>query len=105
VKTIGGEIECSVAVLKDVKATRLNEVGAMEITEIPTACGFVSLAAVNDWFTRQVQSGRLPITLEADFFIKSVEEALARHGEPDIFNTGQGSQFTSIAFTQVLKDA
>ena len=83
-KTIGGETECSVAVLKDVKATRLNEVGAMEITEIPTACGFVSLAAVNDWFTRQVPSGRLPITLEADFFIKSVEEALARHGEPDI---------------------
>ena len=77
----------------------------MEITEIPTACGFVSLAAVNDWFTRQVPSGRLPITLEADFFIKSVEEALARHGEPDIFNTGQGSQFTSIAFTPVLKDA
>ena len=77
----------------------------MEITEIPTACGFVSLAAVNDWFTRQVPSGRLPITLEADFFIKSVEEALAQHGEPDIFNTGQGSQFTSIAFTQVLKGA
>ena len=77
----------------------------MEITDIPKARGFVSLAAVIDWFTRQVQSGRLSITLEADFFIKSVEEALVRHGEPGIFNTGQGSQFTSIAFTQVLKDA
>jgi hypothetical protein len=81
VKTIGGEIECSVAVLKDVKATRLNEIGAMEITDIPTARGFVSLAAVIDWFTRQVQSGRLSITLEAIFSLNPLKKRL-----PDMAN-------------------
>ena len=69
------------------------------------ARGFVYLACVVDWFTRRVLSWRLSITLEADFCIEAVEEALARYGKPDIFNTDQGSQFTSIAFTQVLKDA
>jgi putative transposase len=69
------------------------------------ARGFVYLAAVVDWFSRRVLSWRLSITLEADFCIEAVEEALARHGKPDIFNTDQGSQFTSQAFTQVLKDA
>ena len=77
----------------------------MGITYIPMARGFVYLAAVVDWFTRRVLSWRLSITLEVDFCIAAVEEALARHGPPDIFNTDQGSQFTSIAFTQVLKDA
>ena len=77
----------------------------MDITYIPMARGFVYLAAVVDWFSRRVLSWRLSITLEADFCIEAVEEALARHGKPDIFNTDQGSQFTSQAFTQVLKDA
>ena len=77
----------------------------MDITYIPMARGFVYLAAVVDWFSRRVLSWRLSITLEADFCIEAVEEALARHGKPDIFNTDQGSQFTSLAFTQVLKDA
>lgn len=58
-----------------------------------------------DWFSRRVLSWRLSITMEADFCIEAVEEALARYGKPDIFNTDQGSQFTSIDFTAVLKKA
>ncbi len=91
--------------LRKLSVTRPNQVWAMDITYIPMARGFVYLAAVIDWFTRRVLSWRLSITLETDFCIEAVEEALARHGKPDIFNTDQGSQFTSIAFTQVLKDA
>lgn len=67
------------------------------------ARGFVYLVCVIDWFTRRVLSWRLSITLELGFCIEAVEEALARHGKPDIFNTDQGSQFTSIVFTQVLR--
>ena len=77
----------------------------MHITYIPMARGFVYLACVVDWFTRRVLSWRLSITLGVNFCIEAVEKALARHGKPDIFNTDQGSQFTSIAFIQVLKDA
>ena len=77
----------------------------MDITYIPMARGFVYLAAVVDWFSRRVLAWRLSITLAADFCIEAVEEALARHGRPDIFNTDQGSQFTSIDFIKVLKDA
>lgn len=91
--------------LRKLAVNRPNQVWAMDITYIPMARGFVYLAAVIDWFTRRVLSWRLSITLETDFCIEAVEEALARHGKPDIFNTDQGSQFTSIAFTQVLKDA
>jgi len=69
------------------------------------ARGFVYLCAVVDWFSRRVLSWRLSITLETAFCIEAVEEALARHGKPDIFNTDQGSQFTSIDFTAVLKKA
>jgi len=69
------------------------------------ARGFVYLCAVIDWFSRRVLSWRLSITLETAFCIEAVEEALARHGKPDIFNTDQGSQFTSIDFTAVLKKA
>jgi putative transposase len=66
------------------------------------ARGFIYLAAVLDWFTRRVLSWRVSITLEADFCIEAVEEALARHGTPEIFNTDQGSQFTSSDFIKVL---
>ncbi len=69
------------------------------------ARGFVYLCAVVDWFSRRVLSWRLSITLETAFCIEAVEEALARNGKPDIFNTDQGSQFTSIDFTAVLKKA
>ena len=71
----------------------------MDITYIPMKRGFAYLAAVIDWFSRRILSWRLSITLEVDFYIKVLEEALARHGKPDLFNTDQGSQFTSIAFT------
>ena len=91
--------------LRNLPVTRPNQVWAMDITYIPMARGFVYLAAVVDWFSRRVLSWRLSITLEADFCIEAVEEALARHGKPDIFNTDQGSQFTSIDFIKVLKDA
>ena len=67
----------------------------MDITYIPMARGFVYLAAVIDWFSRRVLAWRLSITMEAEFCVEAVEEALARHGKPEIFNTDQGSQFTS----------
>lgn len=76
----------------------------MDITYIPMARGFIYLAAVVDWFTRRVLAWRVSITLEADFCIEAVQEALARHGAPEIFNTDQGSQFTSIEFIKVLAD-
>ncbi|RDW14778.1 IS3 family transposase [Paracoccus thiocyanatus] len=82
--------------------TRPNQVWAMDITYIPMARGFIYLAAVLDWFTRRVLAWRVSITLEADFCIEAVEEALARHGTPEILNTDQGSQFTSIDFIKVL---
>jgi putative transposase len=76
----------------------------MDITYIPMAWGFVYLAAVVDWFTRRVLSWRLSITLEVDFCIEAVKEALNQYGRPDIFNTDQGSQFTSTDFIKMLKD-
>jgi len=89
--------------LRKLAVTRPNQVWAMDITYVPMARGFVYLCAVVDWFSRRVLSWRLSITMEADFCIEAVEEALARYGKPDIFNTDQGSQFTSIDFTAVLK--
>ncbi len=83
--------------LRKLSVARPNQVWAMDITYIPMARGFVYLAAVVDWFSRRVLSWRLSITLEADFCIEAVEEALARHGKPGIFNTDQESQFTSLA--------
>jgi putative transposase len=74
----------------------------MDITYIPMARGHVYLAVVLDWFSRRVLSWRVSITMEAAFCIETLEDALARHGRPDIFNTDQGSQFTGAAFTGVL---
>jgi putative transposase len=91
--------------LRKLPVTRPNQAWAMDITYIPMARGFVYLAAVVDWFTRRVLSWRLSITLEVDFCIEAVKEALARYGKPDIFNTDQGSQFTSIDFIKILRDA
>ena len=76
----------------------------MGAAPIPMARGFVYLAAVVDWFSRRVLSWRLSITLETEFCIDAVREALARHGKPGIFNTDQGSQFTSVAFTGLLTE-
>jgi putative transposase len=90
--------------LRGLAVERPNQVWAMDITYIPMARGFVYLAAVVDWFSRRVLAWRLSITLEVDFCVEAVEEALARHGRPEIFNTDQGSQFTSAAFTGLLLD-
>ncbi len=88
--------------LRGVEVTRPNQVWAMDITYIPLARGFVYLAVVLDWFSRRVLSWRLSITMEAAFCVEALEEALARHGRPEIFNTDQGSQFTGAAFAGVL---
>ncbi|WP_262266506.1 MULTISPECIES: IS3 family transposase [unclassified Microvirga] len=88
--------------LRKLSVTGANQVWAMDITYIPMARGFVYLAAMVDWFSRRVLAWRLSITLEAAFCIEAVEEALARYGRPEIFNTDQGRQFTSMAFTDVL---
>jgi putative transposase len=88
--------------LRKLAITRANQAWAMDITYVPMARGFVYLAAVVDWFSRRVLSWRLSITMEAGFCIEALEEALAKYGKPEIFNTDQGSQFTSLAFTGVL---
>jgi putative transposase len=91
--------------LRNVPVIRPNQVWAMDLTYIPMARGFVYLAAVVDWFSRRVLAWRLSITMEAEFCIEALEEALARHGRPEIFNSDQGSQFTSTSFTDVLLKA
>ena len=88
--------------LRKLPVTRSNHVWAMDITYIPMARGFVYLAAVVDWFSRKVLSWRLSITMDTDFCIEAVEEAIARHGKPHIFNTDQGSRFTGMDFTGLL---
>ena len=88
--------------LRGMAITRPHQVWAMDITYIPMARGFVYLAVVLDWFSRRVLSWRLSIAMEAAFCVETLEDALAHHGKPDIFNTDQGSQFTGGAFTGVL---
>jgi putative transposase len=90
--------------LRGMTITRPNQVWAMDITYIPMARGFIYLSVVLDWVSRRVLSWRLSITMEAAFCVEALQEALARHGKPDIFNTDQGSQFTGRAFTGVLAD-
>ena len=94
--------------LRKLAVTRPNQVWATDITYVPMARGFVYLVAIIDWFSRRVlaresRRGRVSITLDADFCVEALEEALARFGKPEIFNTDQGSQFTSITFTGVLE--
>ena len=88
--------------LRGMEIMRPNQVWAMDITYIPMARGFVYLAVVLDWATRRVLSWRLSITMEAAFCVETLEDALARHGRPEIFNTDQGAQFTGAAFTGLL---
>jgi putative transposase len=88
--------------LRKLAVTRPDQVWAMDITYIPMARGFVYLAAVVDWFSRRVLAWRLSITMEAAFCVEALEEALSRYGTPEIFNTDQGSQFTSAEFTGAL---
>jgi putative transposase len=88
--------------LRGMAIERPNQVWAMDITYIPMARGFVYLAVVLDWFSRRVLSWRLSITMEAAFCVETLQEALAKHGKPETFNTDQGSQFTGAAFTSLL---
>ncbi len=82
--------------------TQANQVWAMDITYIPMAKGFIYLCAVVDWASRKILAHRISITMETDFCIEALQEALMHYGQPEIFNTDQGSQFTSDAFTQEL---
>jgi len=88
--------------LKGMKITRPNQVWAADITYIPMARGFLYLVAIIDWYSRYVLSWKLSNTLDADFCVEALEEALKK-GKPEIFNTDQGSQFTGEAFTRLLK--
>ena len=85
--------------------TRPNHVWTMDITYVPMARGFVYLVVVLDWFSRKVLAWRLSITLETGPCVEALGEALARHGSPEIRNTDQGSQFTSVALLTALQDA
>ncbi len=84
---------------------RPNQVWCADVTYIPMRRGFLYLVAIMDWASRKVLAWRLSNTMEADFCVAALEDAIARYGSPDIFNTDQGSQFTSFAFTNTLKDA
>ena len=91
--------------LRGLVVDRPDQVWAMDISYIPMKRGFVYLAAVIDWFTRRVLAWRISITMEVEFCLEAVREAMARHGKPEIFNTDQGSQFTSAEFTGLLADS
>ena len=88
--------------LRDVVVDQPDQVWAMDITYIPVRRGLLDLGAVMDWATRKVLSWRVSNTMDVEFCLEALEEALAQHGRPDIFNTDQGSQFTSPRFTGVL---
>ena len=89
--------------LRSVIIDRPNQVWATDITYIPMACGHMYLIAIMDWATRKVLSWRLSNTLDTGFCVEALKEALLKYGAPEIFNTDQGCQFTSEAFTSVLK--
>jgi len=90
--------------LRGLPITQANQVWAMDITYIPMKRGFVYLTAVLDWYSRRVLSHRISITMDTSFCLDALEEAIAKYGKPEIMNTDQGSQFTSLAFTHYLKD-
>jgi len=88
--------------LRHLAIERADHVWCMDITYLPMQRGFIYLAAVTDWATRRVLAWRVSNTLTADFCVEAVEEAIVRYGKPEIFNTDQGTQFTSDAFTTML---
>lgn len=90
--------------LRDLAIDRPNQVWCADVTYIQMKRGFLYLVAVMDWASRKVLAWRLSNTMDADFCVAALEEAIVRYGAPEIFNTDQGSQFTSFAFTDVLKD-
>ena len=89
--------------LRNLEITRPNQVWCTDITYIRMQKGFLYLVAVMDWHSRKVLSWRLSNTMDTDFCIAALEEAIENHGTPEIFNTDQGSQFTSMDFTDTLK--
>ena len=89
--------------LRGLVIDRPNQVWCADITYIPMAKGFVYLVAVMDWFSRRVLAWRVSITLETDFCVEALQDAMNRHGQPEIFNTDQGVQFTSAAFLGELE--
>jgi len=91
--------------LRGMAITRANQVWCADITYIPVQRGFLYLVAIMDWATRHVLAWRLSNTMDAGFCVEALNEALARYGKPEIFNSDQGSQFTSLDFTGVLKGA
>jgi putative transposase len=91
--------------LRDLEITRPGHAWCADITYLPMRRGFLYLVAVMDWASRKVLAWRLSNTMDAAFCVEALQEALARFGRPGIFNTDQGSQFTSADFTDVLRDA
>ena len=91
--------------LRDMTIDRPNQVWSADICYIPMARGFLYLVAIMDWASRKVLAWRISNTMDTEFCVDALEEALSRYGTPEIFNTDQGAQFTSDAFTTVLKDA
>jgi putative transposase len=91
--------------LRHLSVDRPDQVWCADVTYIPMRRGFLYLVAIMDWFSRKVLAWRLSNTMEADFCVAALEDAITRYGKPGIFNTDQGSQFTSLAFTATLKDA
>ena len=89
--------------LRGLTIDRPNQAWAADITYIPMAKGFVYLVAIIDWYSRKVLSWQLSNTLDADFCVEALEDAIAQHGKPEIFNTDQGCQFTSEDWIRVLK--
>jgi putative transposase len=89
--------------LKDRKVCRPNQVWCTDITYLPMQGGFMYLLAIMDWYSRKVLAWSISNTLDTDFCISSLERAIAQYGAPEIFNSDQGAQFTSEAFTNVLK--
>jgi putative transposase len=89
--------------LRNLTIDRPNQVWAADITYIPMGHGYMYLVAVMDWYSRKVLAWRVSNTMDTDFCVEALKEAIRRFGTPEIFNTDQGSQFTSEAFTGVLK--
>ena len=89
--------------LRELTIDRANQVWATDITYIPMACGWVYLCAIVDWASRRVLSHRVSISMDTSFCLEALEEAFVKYGQPEIFNTDQGSQFTSEDFTGALK--
>ena len=91
--------------LRGLRINRPNQVWCADITYVPMKRGFLYLVAIMDWHSRAVLAWRLSNTMDAEFCVAALEEAMNRYGVPEIFNTDQGSQFTSLEFIQALKDA